>query len=124
LEPLVDEGAPALVDHLLLELELDAAARRVLRPGVELGEASERLLRLRERLRRGQLDHEIGLPRLPGDLGVDAPLLERRPEVPHDPVEDIVDPLVEVDAEDQVDPALEVQAQVDRLPTLATPVAG
>ena len=85
-------------------------AAGVLRPRVELDEAGEHLLRLRERLRGGELDHDPRLP-LAGDLGADALLLERRPQVSRHAVEHVLDPLLEVHAEDQVDPALEVQAR-------------
>ena len=113
-EPLVDERVPALGDHLLLERELDPARRRVLGPRVELDEAGQRLLRLLRGLRRGQLDREPRAP-LAGDLGADALLLERRPQVARHAVQHVLDALLEVHAEDQMDPALEVQPQVDRL---------
>jgi len=58
------------------------------------------------------------------DLGADALLLERRPQVDGHPVEHVLDPLLEVDAEDEMNAALEVQAQVDRLAGLPPPTAG
>ena len=72
---------------------------------------------------RGQLDDDAGAS-LSRDLGADALLLERRPQVDGHAVEHVLDPLVEVDAEDEVDAALQVQPEVDRLAGLAPPVAG